>query len=196
MWQPRQSCALAVTAAVMLAPAPAAVLTQLPHPFCTNVAGVHLLNPPFIGKSKATVRTGFFATVNKPDVEKLNSELHFDLFTLETNRPSRYFNYGSHVISQRHELTTNGWRHSKLHSYRSTLPSDVAIKACANVTALRKLLGEPQVTDGPPFLAVWSLFTVSSKNAVEALSVACFAERNDGVIESLEIRRGIAERAR
>ena len=67
---------------VAIVVATAAPITNLPHPFSTNVAGQYLMERPFVGESKATVQTGHFAThTDAPELQKVKRELRHDVGT-------------------------------------------------------------------------------------------------------------------
>ena len=180
----------------------AAPLTNVPPPFSTNVPGIYHLDRAWVGESRAVVLTGWFAEkTNSPEVEKLEKDLRFDLFTVRdkfsadqtglivARRP------GLLVISASRGRTMNGWFQTMLHVYQPALPSNAEIEACATDPKLRELFGAPHIADAAPYFASWSFFTFTPTNTIETLSVSCIAKEWDGPIDGLTIRRGVAKQS-
>src|SRR5882724_8069344 len=111
----------------------AASLTNVPPPFSTNAPGLYHLERPWVGEPRAVVQTGFFAGhTNSPELEKLERELRFDLFTVRdkslADQPGLIIAHrpGLLVFSESSGRATNGWFETMLHVYRPVLPSNAA----------------------------------------------------------------------
>ncbi|MBK8477132.1 MAG: hypothetical protein IPL39_12790 [Opitutaceae bacterium] len=186
---------------VFLIAACSAMMAVPPPPFSAVSPGQHLLERPWIGEERTTVRTGFYAKHDGPaDPQKVERRIRFDLLTItETkwprNPPGSFYPEGTLVLSRSVGRDSTGWSQTDLHHYLSALPSDAAIKVCPNVAALIELLGWWDHADGAPYNAQWSLFTITASNTIETLSVSCGAEhwsKDNKPIDALEVRRGIA----
>jgi hypothetical protein len=176
----------------------AASVADIPAPFATNVPGQHLLQRPWVGEAKATVRTGYYATnQSPPELRKLETEIHFDLLTVPGGASSN--SVRALFLSQSRGRTREGWSYVHPHTYRRTLPSDNEITGCRTVSDLTSLVGVPQWADGAPYTAGWRFFTIGPSNRIETLVVICTAfgwEGGKGPPDSLAVWRGTAYETR
>jgi hypothetical protein len=157
-------------------------------PLSATTPGYYPLKRPSVGDEKTTVLAGFYQKLE----HARTCSVQLDLLTI-TDTSWRRVPVGTRVLSQRIRQTTNGWQHTNLHYYRQSLPTDEQIKACATVSNLVQLIGEPDWAEGAPYSAGWAVFTITSTNTVETLSIHCGAERwtADKIpIEALEVQRG------
>jgi hypothetical protein len=179
---------------------------QIAHLLTTNRPGQYRLEPVWVGALTQTVATGFFAThTNTPAQNRSKTELRFDLFSY-FEQPSA-LRLGSRVVSQSIDRTAEGWRHTKLHSYRDTLPTDSQLVEAHTVAALTNLLGASQgFTDGwgdsraMHSSARWTFFRIKHDVTLETLSVSCHTTHTNGqmdtYVDSIRIQRGTARPAR
>ena len=165
--------------------------SQLAHLLKTNLPCRVQLQPAWTGNSKPTVRTGFFTNASPPQLDRLQRNLRFDWFE-NSDKPSQ-FHYGPQTISR----SAGGEGETDIHTYRTSLPTDAAIRACTTISALTNVLGTSQgFHDGAPSSAGWSFFTLTSSNTIETLSIFCIRDTPNSEIDSLQIRRGSARQTR
>jgi hypothetical protein len=176
-----------------------AALTNVPPPFSTNAPGLYLLEHPWLGESRAVVRSGVLATwTNSPKVEKLETDLRFDLFIVRdessADPPGLIVarHPGQLVIAESRGSSTG---YTMPHVYRGRLPSNVEIQTCSTVPKLTELLGAPHEADGAPYSTFWRFFTFTSTDTIEAVSVVCVGQWK-GHIDGIAIRRGTIKRSR
>lgn len=180
--------------------------SQIAHLLTTNRPGRHYLEPAWVGESKVTVQTGFFATrTNTLTQDSSESELRFDFFHY-IQKPSA-LPLGSRAVSQFSDRGAEGGRHTRLHIHRETLPTDSQLTNVPTVAALTNLLG---LSWGPKSAwgdsqamhsqASWAYFRMKDDLTLETLSVFCLTTVTNGqseeFVESIRIRRGTARPSR
>ncbi len=174
-----------------------AIPTNVPPQFITQPGQERFLKPPWVGKAKLAVQTGWYVTnQGPPEIRAQKEQIRFDWVFIGKEPMS---NTPSLKLGQSY-----GWSQGRpsmvnVHSYRDTLPSDTEIKGCETVSQLNALLGFPQWADGAPYNAQWRYFSIGPSNSVETLTVFCTAfqyDRGKGPLDSLEIWRGVAQESK
>jgi hypothetical protein len=182
--------ALSCTCLLLAFSLTARALTNVPPLFArfsTNPPGSYSLDCPWTGQSKIT-----FASHESPEWQEWEGEPRLNtLIVTDTNEVTLPVN--SLVLAQIYRFDDGGDGLVNCHVYRRVLPTDAAITNCATVGALVNILGQPPPRLDPFDQFIWEVFTVSSTNTIEVLTV----QRSSDLLppSRWKIRRGMLKEA-